>query len=754
MYELIIQKDGRLDVTFPSEERIFDNACPLVLFAGKDKLEGLPVDARLTGRMEVNDRLGQGHGMTFTKKSLRKGCRWYVRAYPTKPFITARVVFVNTGKKPVSVEKLIPWSVGEPRNGALLLGSRAEKTFILENGRLFRTFNDYAEVVRGKSLSQWNLAALNPTTGRSIIAGFLTNERAYTQIHMERSDKAKDNEFDIFRAECVYDPPIEVPPKGQLTSEIFYVSVAEADPLEGLQRYAKAMAVVNGVRGKPPFMPHGWDSWSSHYHKNFNEAEALEELDFVDKHLKRYGWTHFAIDDGWQRGLADWEPDPQKFPHGMKWMADEIHLRGMTAGLWVNPFTVPRDSALAHEHPRWMAEPHALGRTILGDDNLILDVTAPGVYRYVAELCAKFGQEWGFDALMEADFVYHLLLAKEYAQPNVTRLEVIQRGMRALREGFGDDKFIMTVTPQQVNGMIADGIRVGRDCAPVWRGDVGQGPWGCVDTLTNAIRRFYVTPHLFMADQDCAFFGHEPSRQRWEVTDKPQLTWDQGVAWMTGAALTGGVVKIGEPFTELSEREVGVLRRLLPSLERPALPVDVFREESPRIWSLPVEGAAGIWHIVALFNWDERNEKTIPVPFARLRLDPEAYYTVYDFWREKYYGTAQSHLLMEVPAGGVALLGLRAYQDRPMLLASDRHFTQGALDHSVLEWDAGARRLRGLFEAVADTDYTLRVLVPEPYAVQEAAVPACALETKMEGRVLCLSFHCTEGGATDWFVQF
>ena len=59
----------------------------------------------------------------------------------------------------------------------------------------------------------------------------------------------------------------------------------------------------------------------------------LAALDFVDQRLKRYGWTHFSIDDGWQRARGDWRADPDKFPHGMKWFADQVHERGMTAGL-------------------------------------------------------------------------------------------------------------------------------------------------------------------------------------------------------------------------------------------------------------------------------------------------------------------------------------------------------------------------------------------------------------------------------------
>lgn len=750
MYELAVQKNGQCEIYLASGHKVFDNAIAAVEFADRDKPRALFVNPRFEASQVVRDRLGEGHGMSFTQRDFT----WHIRTYPTKPFFTVQLVYTNKGKQPVRISKLMPWCVGDPRKGALIMGPGADRTLILENRRLFSTFNDYAQVVRGESLSQWNLAAHNPVAGRSIIAGFLTNYRAYTELRMARNEKSPDEIFPIFRAECVYDPPVTLAPGASLESEILYLAVAEADPLIGLERFGKAMAVVNGVRDARPFMPHGWDSWSTAYQRNINETAMLEELAFVDKHLKRYGWRHFAIDAGWECGTPDWEAHPDRFPGGMKRMVEEIHARGMTAGIWLNPFTIPKQSELAQQHPEWMAEPHAMGRVLVGKDNYILDITAPGAYEYVRNLCAKLGQTWGFDALMEADFVYCLLLAQEYFDKNLTRIEVMRRGMQAIREGFGDDKFIMTMTPQLVNAVYAEGIRVGYDNKPVWRSGNILGNWGCVESLTNAIRLYYFTPHLYVADQDVAFFGHEATRERWNVQDQPPLTRNQTLAWMTGAALTGGVLKIGDRFTDLDPSEVAVLRKLLPSVERPARPLDLFQEDSPRIWHLPMRTPAGEWHIVAVFNWDEANIRTIEVPLAAMGIPPDAYYTVFDFWQDKYYGVAHGKIDVQPPAGGVCLLGLRPYLDRPIFLASDRHFTQGAMDHKSIAWDPATRRLEGVFEAVGDTPYLLRMLAPPPYAVQEAHLNGNQAAFRVNGQVIEISFHAGTGGETRWVLQF
>src|SRR5215469_8552796 len=47
------------------------------------------------------------------------------------------------------------------------------------------------------------------------------------------------------------------------------------------------------------------------------------------------GFEMFHLDAGWFRGVGDWFPDPVKFPHGLRPVADDARARGMKFGLWV-----------------------------------------------------------------------------------------------------------------------------------------------------------------------------------------------------------------------------------------------------------------------------------------------------------------------------------------------------------------------------------------------------------------------------------
>ena len=48
------------------------------------------------------------------------------------------------------------------------------------------------------------------------------------------------------------------------------------------------------------------------------------------------GFEMFHMDAGWFRGVGDWRPDPQKFPHGLAAIADDAHRHGLKFGLWVD----------------------------------------------------------------------------------------------------------------------------------------------------------------------------------------------------------------------------------------------------------------------------------------------------------------------------------------------------------------------------------------------------------------------------------
>ena len=82
--------------------------------------------------------------------------------------------------------------------------------------------------------------------------------------------------------------------------------------------------------------PMGWNSWNT-FGPNINEDLIHEMADFmVDHGYLAAGYEYLVIDDCWslrERGEdGRIVPDPVKFPHGMKYVADYVHSKGLKFG--------------------------------------------------------------------------------------------------------------------------------------------------------------------------------------------------------------------------------------------------------------------------------------------------------------------------------------------------------------------------------------------------------------------------------------
>lgn len=81
----------------------------------------------------------------------------------------------------------------------------------------------------------------------------------------------------------------------------------------------------------------GWNSWNT-FGKDINEQLIMETADaLVEKGYKDAGYEYVIIDDCWslmERVDGKLVEDPELFPHGMKYLADYIHSKGLKFGMY------------------------------------------------------------------------------------------------------------------------------------------------------------------------------------------------------------------------------------------------------------------------------------------------------------------------------------------------------------------------------------------------------------------------------------
>jgi len=88
--------------------------------------------------------------------------------------------------------------------------------------------------------------------------------------------------------------------------------------------------------------PMGWNSWN-HFGCDVSEALIRETADaIVSSGMRDAGYKYVVIDDCWQ---VSRDPsgtivaDPQRFPHGIKALADYVHSKGLKFGIYTDAGT-------------------------------------------------------------------------------------------------------------------------------------------------------------------------------------------------------------------------------------------------------------------------------------------------------------------------------------------------------------------------------------------------------------------------------
>jgi alpha-galactosidase len=91
---------------------------------------------------------------------------------------------------------------------------------------------------------------------------------------------------------------------------------------------------IDGLALTPPM---GWNSWN-HYGCNIDEKLIEQTADaMVSSGLRDAGYVYVNVDDCWQGArdaAGNIQPDPQRFPSGMKALGDYLHARGLKFGLY------------------------------------------------------------------------------------------------------------------------------------------------------------------------------------------------------------------------------------------------------------------------------------------------------------------------------------------------------------------------------------------------------------------------------------
>lgn len=255
-------------------------------------------------------------------------------------------------------------------------------------------------------------------------------------------------------------------------------------------------------------MMSGYTSWYN-YFQNITEDIIIRDLNGLDPYKDQV--NIFQIDDGYETFIGDWlDPNPDKFPKGMKYIADEIHKKGYKAGIWLAPFNCQKVSRMAKEHPDWLIK-HENGKPMIGciawGGAYTFDIYNEEVRAYLKKVFDVVLNEWGYD-MVKLDFLYSQCIKPRHGK---SRGEIMCDAMEFLRECVGDKLFLGCGVPIGPALGICDACRISCDVDLTYKGkfysriQVSNEMLNARSAINNSIFRRHLDGRAWMNDPDVFF---------------------------------------------------------------------------------------------------------------------------------------------------------------------------------------------------------------------------------------------------------
>lgn len=667
--------------------------------------------------VKLRDELGRATGLEITSE--REGVRVIqrVRLVPDQSSVLFTTSVLNTSETVVNLSSMGILTAEQITMGAL---GPDEPVVYVDSGGQGGTHM----AALGKGQTTAGICAVhNPSSQLSFVAAFVSFEHD-NQVLVAPVESGLS-----LTARTTTALPIQ--PREEHTLDPILID-CRPSPFEALEEYA---TVVNKVV-EPPIpdkMPMGWLSWYS-YRLVMTEDIVLANADVVARHFHKYGVNMIHPDHGWQyQDICGHWVNNDKFPHGMKWLSKRLQKMGMSLGLWVAPSTVSEFAPLFSEHPEALMQDANGKPLVIGEKwhwpphgkTYNVDPLTPEGEQYLREF-GKLMRSYGI-VYVKTDFIGGWGGAKR-----------LRRGMGILREALGPDITIRPCsTALNTQLGVCNEIGIARDIGNA------SSQWEHLGVETLELgSKWFMHGKFWHNNPDVLMVG-----------DKNE-TPGEARGRVTLLALTGGVVFLGDNMPELEKQpeRLAMVSLVLPSSGQPARPIDLFRvgepgRTYPRLWHLRARPEWGEWDVLGVFNWSaEPLQETISRRDLGLG---QGDYLVFDFWAGKLLGHLGRQLKIDVSPGDVACLRIMPVPERPVVLSTDMHLTQGLVDLEDVRWDGRKRELSGTAVRAPGEQGAVYVYVPEGYeldadAAAEVISPECVrvpLKFRSARKAWVVKFH-------------
>jgi len=299
----------------------------------------------------------------------------------------------------------------------------------------------------------------------------------------------------------------------------------------------------------------GYGTWY-YYFEKIKPADIRKNLSILKD--RSVPVKTFQIDDGYQSHVGDWLSLKPDFKDQMKQLADEIREAGFMPGIWIAPFITNTKSELARIHPDYILK-NEYGRKLTGGYNPTwagnyyygLDITNPRFEEYLRKVIRTMAHDWGF-RFFKCDFLFGgCLRGAIHHQMELSRAEILRKGMEIIREEAGRDVVIEGCGMPFVPGVgTVDTMRVGPDTGPFWVKYTGKllrtgSMMGVRNSIRNTFNRSMLHKHFWLNDPDCLMLRKSQTK----------LSPNERMSQINAIILSGGMLLISDNLSKLTEDE-------------------------------------------------------------------------------------------------------------------------------------------------------------------------------------------------------
>ncbi|WP_165734201.1 glycoside hydrolase family 27 protein [Polaribacter sp. 20A6] len=361
--------------------------------------------------------------------------------------------------------------------------------------------------------------------------------------------------------------------------------------------------------------PMGWNSWNSFQCEFVNENVIKEMADaMVEKGLKDAGYEYIVIDDCWQIGRDKNGyiiVDKEKFPSGIKSLANYIHSKGLKFGIYSDAGT----------------------KTCAGRPG------SKGFDTQDAEMYAKWGvdylkYDWCFTEGQDAKISYKKMRDALYKAGRPIVFSMCEWGENKPWEWAEDVGHLWRTT--------LDIDMKGRFDGDIWDNHLG---WTTILDMQVGLEKYAGPGHW--NDPDMLAVGNN---------DMPE---NEARAHFTMWSMLAAPLMAGNDLRNMSVNDQNILtNKELIAINQDVLGKQGFKIEDMgnfEIWQKPLSNGD---MAICLFNRETKGKK-YQVDWSKIKIkDFSGTYKVKDLWKNKVIGTTDANFTIEIPSRDVVVFRL------------------------------------------------------------------------------------------------